>query len=181
LQKNKKNLNLTDQNEILNGLEEHYEPIRIGPDRNQFISQDRLLSKWACIMQTSPNGIVWYDCKLVKYCENCGDKTLICPHKLSLNECIIKIPPLTNYLKFFRPKLKYNEFTVKRALDIFKMNQLKMNEADLQYTENTAVMTNYISEYTNKANKDLDALKTLDEGNPKIGMVFFLRTTLDFN
>ena len=59
---------------ILKGLEEHYEPIRRGADRDQFTTQDRVLSKWSCILHTSSNGAIWNDCKQIKYCENCGDK-----------------------------------------------------------------------------------------------------------
>lgn len=61
------------------GLEEHYEPIRNGADRDPYSVQDRIYSKFACTMHISNNGKYWNDFKLVKHCENCGDKTLICP------------------------------------------------------------------------------------------------------
>lgn len=104
--------NAPNPNNALQGLEEHFEPIRRGADKDQFAYQDRIFSKWACAMHTSTNGTVWYDCKQVKFCNNCGEKTFICPHKLSLQESIIKIPPNTLYLKFSRPKLQYNQFMV---------------------------------------------------------------------
>ena len=59
---------------VLKGLEEHYEPIRRGADRDQFTTQDRVLSKWSCLLHTSSNGTIWNDCKQIKYCDNCGDK-----------------------------------------------------------------------------------------------------------
>ncbi len=58
----------------LHGLEEHFEPTRRGADKDQFAYQDRLFSKWACAMHTSTNGSIWYECKQVKFCANCGEK-----------------------------------------------------------------------------------------------------------
>jgi hypothetical protein len=62
------------QNSLLQGLEEHYEPTRKGADKDQFGVQDRIFSKWACIMQCSTDGTTWFDCKQVNFCNNCGDK-----------------------------------------------------------------------------------------------------------
>ena len=35
---------------LLQGLEEHYEPERKGPDKDQFSAQERILSKWSCMI-----------------------------------------------------------------------------------------------------------------------------------
>lgn len=59
---------------LLTGLEEHYDPIRKGADKDIFAFQDRIFSKWACRMQTSVDGEIWYDSKNVAFCENCGEK-----------------------------------------------------------------------------------------------------------
>ena len=59
---------------LLQGLEEHYEPERKGPDRDQFSAQERILSKWSCMMYTSTNGNNWKEMKENKYCDSCGDK-----------------------------------------------------------------------------------------------------------
>lgn len=64
------------QNSLLQGLEEHYEPTRKGADKDQFSVQDRIFSKWACIMQCSTDGTTWFDCKQVTFCNNCGDKVI---------------------------------------------------------------------------------------------------------
>ena len=61
-------------NSSLQGLEEHYEPIRKGADRDQFSVQDRIFSRWAVTMMTSINGKIWYECPAVTVCSNCGDK-----------------------------------------------------------------------------------------------------------
>jgi hypothetical protein len=58
----------------MQGLEEHYDPVRKGADKDQFNLQDRIFSKWACLIQTSSNGEEWHDMKGIKYCENCGEK-----------------------------------------------------------------------------------------------------------
>ena len=63
-------------NNSLKGLEEHYEPIRKGGDKDQFSVQDRLFSKWSCTMFTSTNGNIWHDCKQVKFCDNCSEKVI---------------------------------------------------------------------------------------------------------
>lgn len=76
-QKARANANInSNPSSSLQGLEEHYEPIRKGADKDQFSVQDRIFSKWACTMQTSVNGSIWYDSKLVNFCENCGEKVI---------------------------------------------------------------------------------------------------------
>jgi hypothetical protein len=67
-------INKNDDN--LNELEFEYDPIRSGGDRNPFILQDRLLSKWSCSLQISKDGVLWKECEHVRYCENCGDKVI---------------------------------------------------------------------------------------------------------
>lgn len=69
-----KNTSPSNSNSSIQGLEEHYEPIRKGADKNMFNVHDRIFSRWACSMMTSINGTIWYECPLVNYCENCGDK-----------------------------------------------------------------------------------------------------------
>ena len=68
------NANTANSNSLLQGLEEHYEPSRKGADKDQFAVHDRIFSKWACSVQCSSNGSIWFDCKQVNYCNNCGEK-----------------------------------------------------------------------------------------------------------
>ncbi len=169
----------------LYGLEEHYEPIRKGGDKNQFAFQDRVFSRWACTIQMSSNGINWIDCPEMKYCSNCGDKTLICPHKMSINEMIVSIPANTIYLKFSRPKLQYNQMIVKRSLDMFKKQYNMFNE-EIELNEqdkiDTSVLTNYPTYYSDILNENPESIKILSEGNPEIGMPHnFHRLWFDFS
>ena len=69
----------TNSTSSLQGLEEHYEPIRKGADKDQFAVQDRIFSRWSCTMMTSINGNVWYECSNVSICKNCGDKVNFIP------------------------------------------------------------------------------------------------------
>jgi hypothetical protein len=71
---NPQNANSENKGNATFGLEEHYEPIRKGADRDQFSFQDRLFSKWSCVVQVSPDESSWHDISEVKYCENCGEK-----------------------------------------------------------------------------------------------------------
>lgn len=145
-------------------------------------------------MQSSDNGTIWYDVKQVKFCANCGDKvgychnltlliifkikflkskTLICPHKLSLSEAVIKVPVNTQFLKFSRPKLQYNQFMVKRAVDAYKKQILKIPDADIQAGESVNMLTNYMvnypANYYNNAETS-EVIKMLNEGNEALGM-----------
>jgi hypothetical protein len=157
------------------GLEEHYEPIRKGADRDQFSVQDRVFSKWACLLQASSDGSSWHDMKDVKYCENCGEKTLICPHKITDNELVLPLPSNAKYFRLLRPKLQYNQMIVKKALDGYKkqVGQIVPN-TDLYVSENTLVLTNYTPEFVLRdQNQNEECIRLLNEGDPEIGMVFF--------
>ena len=78
-------LNSQSAHSALHGLEEHFEPTRRGADKDQFAYQDRVFSKWACAMHTSQNGTIWYECKQVKFCTNCGEKVLNLKNKKTLS------------------------------------------------------------------------------------------------
>ncbi len=154
----------------LQGLEEHYEPIRKGADKDPFAVQDRIFSRWACSLMTSTDGKIWRECKLVKFCENCGDKTLICPHKLSLGEVVVNVSEGTKMLRFSRPKLQYNQFMIKRSLDAFKRNESKFQVGT---SSQTAVLTNYATHFQQDMSRfqNRESLNILVEGNSDIGMV----------
>jgi hypothetical protein len=154
----------------LQGLEEHYEPIRKGADRDAFSVQDRIFSRWSCSMMTSSDGKIWRECKLVRFCENCGDKTLICPHKLSLAEVVVDVPEGTKMLRFSRPKLQYNQFMIKRSLDSFKKNEAKYQ---VGASGQTVVLTNYKTYFQQNMSRlqNRESLNILVEGNADIGMV----------
>ena len=98
---------------------------------------------------------------------------MICPHKLSLSEAVIKVPVNTQFLKFSRPKLQYNQFMVKRAVDAYKKQILKIPDADIQAGESVNMLTNYMvnypANYYNNAETS-EVIKMLNEGNEALGM-----------
>ena len=159
----------TNSTTSLQGLEEHYEPIRKGADRDMFAVQDRVFSRFAASMMTGFNGAIWHEFPGVKFCSNCGDKTLICPHKMPVGETVFEVPAGTRFLKFSRPRLQYNQFMIKRSLD-----QFKKSDSKFQQSSTTIVLTNYKAQYPQDIvqYQSRESLNILNEGNPEIGMVF---------
>ncbi|XP_060587658.1 uncharacterized protein LOC132743149 isoform X3 [Ruditapes philippinarum] len=79
-------------------------------DSDPFIPQERVFSKYAAMMYTSNNhGKSFEEFKEAKYCPSCGEKTVICPHKLPGSEKILPLPINCTHLKISRPKVKINK------------------------------------------------------------------------
>jgi hypothetical protein len=97
---------------LLHGLEEHYEPIRKGADKDPFNIQDRVFCKWACRMQTSVNGQVWFDCKELTFCENCGERVIILDFSIDYLKS-----PRTKYVYSFINHLQDSHMS---AQDVFE-------------------------------------------------------------
>ncbi|ESO98340.1 hypothetical protein LOTGIDRAFT_159143 [Lottia gigantea] len=80
------------------------------PMDDPFIPQERVFSKYAAMLYTSNNNGKSYDeFKEAKYCSSCGEKTVICPHKLSGSEKIYILPINCSHLKITRPVVKINK------------------------------------------------------------------------
>lgn len=97
---------------------------------------------------------------------------MICPHKLSTHESVIEIPPHTQYLRFSRPKLQYNQFMVKRALENHKKQLVRISNSEYQFTS-LSVLTNYMPDFPADALQvsNEETVQLLNEGNANIGMV----------
>lgn len=108
----------------------------------------------------------------MNYILNSIFKTLICPHKLANHEAIIQIPTGTQYLKFSRPKLQFNQFMVKRALDSHKKQLIRISNSENQF-DSIPVLTNYEPEFPVEIMQNVndETILLLNEGNPNIGMV----------
>ncbi|XP_064630986.1 uncharacterized protein LOC135489527 isoform X2 [Lineus longissimus] len=75
-----------------------------------FIPQERVFSKYAAMMYTSTNqGKTFHEFKDAKYCPSCGEKTLICPHRVRGAEIAFPLPHNCTHLKITRPKVKINQ------------------------------------------------------------------------
>jgi hypothetical protein len=93
-----------------------------------------------------------------------------------MNEAVIQVPPNTCYLKFSRPRLHYNQFLVRRALEGFRRLENKLPDNDMQVGKHTSVLTNYKNIYSQDPNpinetKNADSIRLLKLGNSEIGFV----------
>ncbi|KAL3864299.1 hypothetical protein ACJMK2_005992 [Sinanodonta woodiana] len=79
-------------------------------DSDPFIPQERVFSKYAAMLYTSNNqGRSFEEFKDAKFCPSCGEKTVICPHKLPGGEKIFVMPVHSTHIKIVRPKVKINK------------------------------------------------------------------------
>lgn len=75
-----------------------------------FIPQERVFSKYAAMLYTSNNsGKTFEEFKDAKYCASCGEKTVICPHKLGGSDKVFMLPHNCSHIKIIRPKVKINK------------------------------------------------------------------------
>ncbi|KAH3789098.1 hypothetical protein DPMN_167267, partial [Dreissena polymorpha] len=79
-------------------------------DNDPFIPQERVFSKYAAMVYTSNNqGKSFEEFKDAKFCQSCGEKTVICPHKLPGSEKVFPLPINCTHIKISRPKVKINK------------------------------------------------------------------------
>ncbi|XP_046362334.2 uncharacterized protein LOC124139364 [Haliotis rufescens] len=74
-----------------------------------FIPQERVFSKYAAMIYTSNNtGKTFEEFKDAKYCPSCGEKTVVCPHRLGGSEKVFILPHNCTHIKITRPKVRIN-------------------------------------------------------------------------
>ncbi|XP_069140268.1 uncharacterized protein [Argopecten irradians] len=79
-------------------------------DADPFIPQERVFAKYAAMLYTSNNlGKSFDEFKDAKFCASCGEKTVICPHKLPGVDKVIILPHNTTHIKITRPKVRINK------------------------------------------------------------------------
>lgn len=75
-----------------------------------FIPQERVFSKYAAMLYTSNNtGKTFEEFKDAKYCASCGEKTVICPHKMGGADRVFVLPHNCTHIKIARPKVRINK------------------------------------------------------------------------
>ncbi|KAK3096071.1 hypothetical protein FSP39_022738 [Pinctada imbricata] len=80
------------------------------PDMDPFIPQERVFSKYAAMLYTSNNqGKSFEEFKDAKFCTSCGEKTVICPHKLASGDKVVILPHNCSHVKISRPKVRINK------------------------------------------------------------------------
>ncbi|RXM36144.1 Collagen alpha-2(VI) chain [Acipenser ruthenus] len=70
---------------------------------NAFFPDERALNKYAAMIYNSCSGGKMYEeAKGAAFCNSCGEKTFICPHKVAIN-CVLELPPNCTHIKITRP------------------------------------------------------------------------------
>ncbi|XP_030842136.1 neurofilament medium polypeptide isoform X2 [Strongylocentrotus purpuratus] len=78
----------------------------MGAEMDPFIPQEAILSKYSVMVYTSTNQKkTFHGLKDAKFCASCGEKTVICPHKVS-SEKIIILPHNCSHIKLSRPRVR---------------------------------------------------------------------------
>lgn len=78
----------------------------LAAEMDPFIPQESILSKYSIMVYTSTNQKkTFHELKDAKFCASCGEKTVVCPHKVS-NEKIIVLPHNCTHIKLSRPKVR---------------------------------------------------------------------------
>ncbi len=61
----------------LHGLEHAFESAGRKTDMIEYAPQERVLSRFACMLASSNNGRAWTDFDLASYCDSCADKVVL--------------------------------------------------------------------------------------------------------
>ncbi|XP_064602471.1 uncharacterized protein LOC135468255 [Liolophura sinensis] len=82
-----------------------------------FIPQERVFSKYAAMMYTSNNGgKTFHEFKEAHFCASCGEKTVVCPHKLGGGDKVMVLPHGCTHIKVARPNVRINRDMVDALL-----------------------------------------------------------------
>ncbi|XP_033102930.1 uncharacterized protein LOC117105765 isoform X2 [Anneissia japonica] len=78
----------------------------LSSQQDPFVPQETVLSKYSVMLYTSTNSKqTFHELKDGKFCSSCGEKTVLCPHKVS-DEMIITLPHQCTHIKLSRPKIR---------------------------------------------------------------------------
>ncbi|CAF3955399.1 unnamed protein product [Rotaria magnacalcarata] len=126
----------------LHGLEHAFESAGRKTDIIGYAPQERIISRFSYMLESSNNGRAWTDFELSSFCDSCADKTYLCPHKFAEAQVIARVPDGTKYIRISRPILKYNDTLVRSVMidnqtlfdqmlpPIYQQNTAKWNETD---------------------------------------------------
>nr|XP_002121447.1 uncharacterized protein LOC100177030 [Ciona intestinalis] len=91
---------------IESGLEEDTTPL-VDPTSDPFNPQERLLSKYSAMIYTSVNsGKTFDEISFAQFCQSCGEKTAVCPHKITKNDMVVPLPRNCTHIKLARPMVR---------------------------------------------------------------------------
>ncbi|XP_072030797.1 uncharacterized protein [Amphiura filiformis] len=78
----------------------------LGSEVDPFVPHETILSKYSVMIYTSANSKkTYHELKDAKFCASCGEKTVLCPHKVSV-EKVITLPHHCTHIKLSRPKVR---------------------------------------------------------------------------
>ncbi|CAF3069840.1 unnamed protein product [Rotaria socialis] len=100
----------------LHGLEHAFESAGRKTDMIGYAPQERIISRFSYMLESSNNGRAWADFELSSFCDSCADKTYLCPHKFAEAQIIARVPDGTKYIRISRPILKYNDTLVRSVM-----------------------------------------------------------------
>ncbi|XP_066277245.1 uncharacterized protein [Branchiostoma lanceolatum] len=94
---------------LQSGLEEEDKTGDGGANDDPFSSQEHILSKYSAMLYFSTNfGRNFEEFKEGAFCPSCGEKTVICPHKVTTKDKVFILPKNCTHIKVVRPKLRVN-------------------------------------------------------------------------
>ncbi|XP_071947755.1 uncharacterized protein [Antedon mediterranea] len=151
----------------------------LSSQQDPFVPQETILSKYSVMIYTSANSKqTFHELKDGKFCSSCGEKTVLCPHKVS-DEMIITLPHNCTHIKLARPKIRLPvEVKQKLKTKLESVTSTKVeSETKPAYTilsrqsmTNLAVSTHFFHEDSITPGKvDTAAIGTVSVENPVDG------------
>ncbi|XP_022086611.1 uncharacterized protein LOC110977099 isoform X2 [Acanthaster planci] len=108
----------------------------LSSEMDPFVPQESILSKYSVMIYTTTNQRkTWHELKDAKFCTSCGEKTVLCPHKVS-GEKVIMLPHNCSHIKLSRPGVRIPmERTHKAGLQPHPPPTLKLSSTLLESGE----------------------------------------------
>ncbi|XP_076812117.1 uncharacterized protein LOC143459041 [Clavelina lepadiformis] len=101
-----KKTSIGSQISLESGLEEDTTPL-VDPSSDPFNPQEKLLSKYSAMIYTSVNsGKTFDEITSAKFCVSCGEKTAVCPHKVTKSDMLLPLPHGCTHIKVSRPMVR---------------------------------------------------------------------------
>ncbi|XP_033633186.1 uncharacterized protein LOC117294776 [Asterias rubens] len=97
----------TGKDSDISGVADNFDNIDLlSSEMDPFVPQESILSKYSVMIYTSTNHKkTWHELKDAKFCTSCGEKTVLCPHKVN-GEKIVNLPHNCSHIKLSRPGVR---------------------------------------------------------------------------
>jgi hypothetical protein len=131
------------------------------PEADPFIPQENIFSKYgAMVFFSSDQGRTYSECDNATFCSSCGEKTVVCPHKIFDLQVISFKQPAT-HIKIYRPKVRLNQALVSQVVE----HSLPPSSFSLSTTDqgSTPQVNDQSSDFDATS---MDSLLDIIKGNP---------------